>query len=129
MPSAARLRLIRDRLLRLHKVLLDAERARYEQAHGPVRSSGDMLQLVLGHEHFAWLRSYSGLIVRIDEWVAGDAHLQDEAEAFVLEADRLTTSAAAAEETPEGRYRGLIDSSAEAAMAHASVRDALSGKP
>jgi hypothetical protein len=127
MPSAARLRALRDRLLKLHKVLLDAERARYERAYGPVRSGGDMLQLVLGHDHFVWLRPYSGLIVRIDEWLAGDAHPQDEAEAFVREADRLTTPVTAPEGSPEGRYRELVDGSADAAMAHAAVRDALAG--
>ena len=47
MPTAARLRLVRDRLLKLDKTLLDWERAQYEKAYGLVRSSGDMLQLVL----------------------------------------------------------------------------------
>ena len=57
---------LRDRLLHLHKTLLDSERAAYERAYGRVESSGEWLQIVLGHEHFSWLRPYSGLIVRID---------------------------------------------------------------
>ncbi len=72
MPTPTQLRTVRDHLLTLHKALLDSERAKYEKAYGPVRSPGEMLQLVLGNEHFAWLRPYSGLIVRIDEWLAAD---------------------------------------------------------
>jgi hypothetical protein len=124
MPTAARLRVVRDRLLKLHKALLDWERAQYEKAYGQVRSSGDMLQLVLGHDQFAWLRPYSGLIVRIDEWLVSDQPSRQDAEAFWEETDRLTTPG----EEPESaqlRYRDAIDTSPAAAMAHASVRDAL----
>ena len=88
--SPDQLKTLRDRLLRLHKTLLDSDRAAYERAYGPVGSSGEWLQLVLGHEHFAWLRPFSGLIVRIDEWLAGDERLPDELTAFLKEVDRLT---------------------------------------
>jgi hypothetical protein len=126
MPSADSLRLIRDQLLKLHKVLLDAERARYERAYGPVKSSGDLLQLVLGHEAFAWLRPYSGLIVRIDEWLADDDRAPDEAGALVKEADVLTTPAAVPDDTPAGRYRERLDGVPDAAVLHAAVRAAIS---
>ena len=72
------LQALRDGLLRLHKTLLDSDRVYYERAYGPVGSSGEWLQLVLGHEHFAWLRPFSGLIVRIDEWLANDERLPEE---------------------------------------------------
>lgn len=65
------LRDLRQRLLHLHKVLLDAERAAYEQVMGRV-SSGELLQLVINHEQFAWLHSISELIVRIDELLDSD---------------------------------------------------------
>jgi hypothetical protein len=61
-----RLRPARQALLELHKGLLDAEREQYEQAHGRVSASA-LLQLLLGDPHFAWLRSISELIVKIDE--------------------------------------------------------------
>ncbi len=66
LSDALRLRLQRLRrgLLRLHKVLLDGERERYEQVFGRVASSGALLQLVIHDEQFAWLRSISELIVR-----------------------------------------------------------------
>src|SRR5437868_13479004 len=53
-------------LLRLHKVLLDDERATYEKVHGRT-SAGAMLQLVISNPQFAWLRRISELIVEIDE--------------------------------------------------------------
>ena len=66
-----RMRELRRGLLRLHKTLLDTERAAYEQVHGRV-SPGELLQLVINHEHFAWLHSISELVVRIDEMLDAD---------------------------------------------------------
>src|SRR5437773_7981494 len=62
----ARLSAVRHGLLELHKALLDGERERYEQVHGKV-TAGKMLQLAFQDPQFAWLRSMSELIVRIDE--------------------------------------------------------------
>jgi hypothetical protein len=122
------LKSLRDRLLRLHKTLLDSDRAAYERAYGPVASSGEWLQLVLGHEHFAWLRPFSGLIVRIDEWLAGDERLLDELAALQKEVDRLTLISASTEERAL-RYRKAIDRSPDAAVAHAAVREILESRP
>src|SRR5919199_3695154 len=72
-----RLRDVRRGLLRLHKRLLDAERAWYEQAHGRV-SSGEMLQLVIHDEQFSWLHAVSELIVRIDEMLDAEEPLTEE---------------------------------------------------
>jgi hypothetical protein len=81
--SSQRLRNIRNSLLRLHKLLLDHESAAYEQAHGKV-SKGELFQLVLNHEWFAWLRSISKLVVQIDEMFAADEPAtQDEADALM----------------------------------------------
>ena len=118
------LKALRNRLLQLHKTLLDSDRAAYERAYGPVSSSGEWLQLVLGHEHFVWLRPFSGLIVRIDEWLAGDERPDLELTAVVKEADRLTSISASTDERAL-RYRKSIDRSADAAVAHASVREIL----
>ena len=123
--SALRLRQVRDHLLDLHKALLDAERTRFEREHGRVASSGQWLQLVLGHEQFAWLRPFSGLIVRIDEWLASDALPPDDGDALWAEADRLTTVTDARDASPAGLYNGLVESVPAAAALHAAVREAL----
>jgi hypothetical protein len=127
MATDAQLRSVRDHLLTLHKALLDAERARYEKAYGPVRSPGEMLQLVLGNEHFAWLRTYSGLIVRIDEWLASDDRVPGDARAFWDEALALTTPAEQPDESPAGRYRMFVDEVPKVAAEHAATRAALGG--
>jgi hypothetical protein len=62
---------LRMTLLRLHKLLLDQERMTYEQVRGKV-SKGELLQLVINHEQFAWLHRLSELIVQIDELLHAD---------------------------------------------------------
>ena len=59
----------RDLLLRLHKVMMDSERALHEGLHGPL-SATQFLTVLLEDEDFAWLRKFSMLIVEIDEMFA-----------------------------------------------------------
>ena len=54
--SRERLREVSGALLRLHKALLDDERAQFERVRGRIESSGQFLQLVLHDEWFAYLR-------------------------------------------------------------------------
>lgn len=53
--------------LRLHKILLEAEKAEYEKVNGKIGSPNRYLTLVLDDPHFAWLRRMSSLIALIDE--------------------------------------------------------------
>ena len=71
-PDDARQRLsaLREKLLNLHKALLDSERTSYELIHGPVSSPGAFLQLLINDPRFAWLRPVTTLIVQIDEALA-----------------------------------------------------------
>jgi hypothetical protein len=57
---------LRRLLLQLHKTLIDWQRAEYEGAHGRLQTS-QLLNVMFNDPAFAWLRSMSGLIVRIDE--------------------------------------------------------------
>jgi len=66
MDNAAMLRSARDLLLKLHKGMIDHERAIYEETNGPVNAS-QFLTLLLDDADFAWLRRFSSLIVEIDE--------------------------------------------------------------
>ncbi len=68
--TRAKLKNLSKSLLRLHKTLLDAERKQYELVNGTVKSTGEMLRLVLDDARFAWLRILSGQIVLIDEFLA-----------------------------------------------------------
>jgi hypothetical protein len=66
-PAFADLREFRPLLLKAHKILMDAEKDRYEASYGPIANKGDYLRLVLSHEQFSWLRPISQFIVQMDE--------------------------------------------------------------
>ena len=66
------LKILRQGLLRLHKLLLDLERRDFERARGRISNSYEFLQLVLKDPWFDWLHRLSELIVQIDE--ALDTH-------------------------------------------------------
>jgi len=54
-------------LLKLHKALLDLERARYEEKNGQILDNHVYFNLVVSHEDFKWLRSLSEAIALFDE--------------------------------------------------------------
>jgi len=62
-----RLKALRDGLLRLHKSLLDSERAAYERDVARITSTGQYLGLVMDDPFFQPLRELSQFIVLIDE--------------------------------------------------------------
>lgn len=57
---------MRHLLLQLHKTLIDWQRRDYETVHGRLQTT-QLLQAIFDDPAFAWLRTMSGLIVRIDE--------------------------------------------------------------
>ena len=87
----ARLRAVRHGLLELHKALLDGERERYERIHGKV-TAGKMLQLAFQDPQFAWLRSMSELIVRIDELLETEEAGDSDAESLLATTRTLLTT-------------------------------------
>jgi len=119
-----RLRELRRALLHLHKALLDDERAWYEQAHGLV-SSGELLQLVIGHEQFAWLHAVSELIVRIDELLdAEEPATANDAKALIIQARALARPNATGTEF-ERKYYAAIQREPAVALAHRDVTKIL----
>lgn len=52
--------------LKIHKLLVDFERNKYENLNGKI-SSGQFLNLLVNDSNFEWLRKFSILIVEIDE--------------------------------------------------------------
>ncbi|HEX7128416.1 MAG TPA: hypothetical protein VF406_21915 [Thermodesulfobacteriota bacterium] len=119
--DATALRDLRQALLRLHKALVDAERATYERDHGRTVSAGEMLQMLIEHPWFAWLRPLSTLVVRIDEALdADDPVTADEIRALREEARALVAPA----EGPPGlghRYRVVLGVEPAVTLAHGAV--------
>ena len=60
---------LRNLLLQLHKTLIDWQRTDFERVHGRLQTT-QLLHVLFNDPSFAWLRSMSGLIVRIDETLA-----------------------------------------------------------
>src|SRR5436309_11778315 len=87
--SQERLKNLRNGLLRLHKSLLDSERAVYDRDVERITSAGQYLGLVLLDPWFAWLHELSQFIVVIDEALDADEP------ATPADADRLTVQARA----------------------------------
>jgi hypothetical protein len=118
--TLSRLRELRRGLLRLHKLLLDAERAAYEQQHGRV-NSGELLQLVIKDEQFAWLHAISEFIVRIDELLDADEPATTaEAEALLAQARRLLKPSETGADF-ERKYYAALQSDPDIVLAHRDV--------
>ena len=119
------LRVVRQRLLVLHKAFLDGERSRHERDHGPIETTQQHLQLLMEHPSFAWLRPLSGLIVRIDERLAAK-DVVSSGEIRQLAADvRALTSFGDESTDYQHRYRGALEASPAVLTAHADVARAL----
>jgi hypothetical protein len=119
-----RMRELRLGLLRLHKALLDAERANYERVYGQV-SSGEMLQLVINHEQFAWLRSISEHIVSIDELLWADEPATNADAESLLTQTRALLKPSEAGTDFERKYYAALQRDPDIVLAHREVAKIL----
>jgi hypothetical protein len=120
-----RMRELRLGLLRLHKALLDAEREDYERVNGQV-NGGELLQLAINHEQFAWLRPVSELIVRIDELLdAVEPASDNDAESLLAEARSLLKPSEAGGGFGQ-KYFAAIQREPDVVLAHREVTRILS---
>jgi len=133
-PDVAEVRLaekllndLRQALLRLHKTLLDWERAGYERIHGR-QSSNDLLNVLLNDPQFAWLRPISQLIVRIDELLADKTPpMRNDVDAVVAQVKGLTSPNAEGN-VYERRYDTVLQENPDAVFAHRDVLKLLKPK-
>lgn len=114
---------LRGRLLHLHKTLLDLERADFERDFGRL-TSGELLQLVINHAQFSWLRRISALVVQIDEMLSAEepATLND-AQNVLAQARSLLTSSA--DEAFTEKYQAALQREPAAVIAHSEVAKLL----
>ena len=123
-----RLKSLRDGLLRLHKSLLELERAAYERDVAPITTTGQYLNLVLDDPAFQWLRELSAFIVMVDEALAQKAPpaTEEDAERLIAQARALLAPA----EDGIGFARGYFDimqRDAAAVLAHRDMLQAMNG--
>ena len=121
LTNQQRMESARQALLHVHRVLLDAERVRFERMHGRIENSGTFLQIIMSDPWFAWLRPMSELIVQIDQWLDGEERSPDLAELLLAQARaRLRPDEEGAEF--QQRYYRLLQEDPTVAVAHAQVR-------
>ena len=123
-----RLKTMRDGMLRLHKSLLELERAAYTRDVAPITSTGQYLNLVMDDPAFQWLRELSAFIVMVDEALAQKAPpiAEEDAERLVAQARGLLSPA------PQGigfarRYFELMQREAAAVLAHRDMLQVMNG--
>lgn len=111
---------LRLKLLRLHKLLLEMERSTYEQRQGKV-SKGQLLQLLIGHEQFAWLHQLSEIVVQIDELLDADEPATAEAIATFLVDVRTLLTPNAEGNAFAMKYDAAFQSNPDVILAHADI--------
>jgi hypothetical protein len=126
--SKETLQQLRDKLLDLHKTVIEFERERYEKTVGAIQSPYHFLQLVTRDPWFAWLHPLSQIIVAIDEAVEEKEPLTENM------ADALQTQARAllvADENAagfSGHYFVALQQDPQVVMAHAAVINLIGRK-
>ncbi|HSN20761.1 MAG TPA: hypothetical protein VLS49_08795 [Usitatibacter sp.] len=109
---------LRAALLELHRAILRAQQLRYEKEHGRVDSPGALLQLVVRHPDFAWIRALSALIAQLDEWVESDAAGRDVEIAALVRGLQTLIQPDGTNEEFTTRYWPLLEVVPEALVAH-----------
>ncbi|MDZ8069904.1 MAG: hypothetical protein RMY64_30565 [Nostoc sp. DedQUE08] len=121
------LRDLRNKLLHLHKMLLETERIAYEQISGRV-SSAELLQLVIAHEQFAWLHRISEMVVQVDEMLQADEPiLLDDFQKLIADARTLIVPLQTGN-TFERKYYNALQREPGAVLAHAEISKFLTSK-
>ncbi|SRR5579884_617596 len=122
-----RLSNLREKLLVLHKALLDSERTSYELVHGPIPSPGAFLQLLINDARFEWLRPVTTLIVQIDEALAAKNPPASSRQLEQLMEDmRALLSPSREENGFWKRYSGALQRDPGVAVLHQAVEQQLS---
>src|SRR5215204_2563775 len=125
MDNAQHLKNARDLLLKLHKNLVDHERAIWEGMNGPA-TPGQFLNVLLEDRDFVWLRKFSTLIVDIDEMFAQKDGYVAEAVELHLEKLRQLISMTDEDEDFKAKYQAALQQDLDAAARQGDLRSLLS---
>ena len=117
----------RHLLLKLHKTLLDHERAIYEGINGPL-SAGQFFAVLLEDPAFAWLRKFSTLIVEIDEMFAQKDGFNEETVELHLSALRSLIAMELEDESFKSKYQAGLQQDLDAAAHQGELRKLLFGE-
>lgn len=127
--NRAQLRTLSRALQDVHRSLIGTARDRYELESGLALRRGELLQLLLHDETFAWLRPLSELIVEIDELAARDPAPTPAETSAMRTFVRDFISSSDNSDAFGSRYVALLASEPGVAMSHVGLRDALGERP
>jgi len=123
-----RLCALRNGLLRLHKALLESERAGYERDIARITSTGQYLGLVLNDPWFHWLHELSEFIVLIDETLdRKDEPITQEESDRLIERARLLIVPAEEGSGFARRYFEVLQGDPSAVLAHRDMLQVMGG--
>ncbi|HEY0659152.1 MAG TPA: hypothetical protein VGD05_11795 [Pyrinomonadaceae bacterium] len=109
--------------LRLHKILLETEKAEYEKVNGVIGSPNQYLGLVLDDPHFAWLRRMSSLIALIDEAASIRRPASEIAAVDLLEEAKKLLTFAGDDESFNEKFHNALQINSDASL---TLNDTLS---
>jgi hypothetical protein len=120
---------VRRALLRLHKALIDSERAVYEARNGALNNA-EFLTALLQEPFFQWMRPFSQLIAARDEAMFGDEPVTAAgASGYVNQAHALVTEPADGDggSAENARYGQVRDRDPTVLFAHTELVRRIAG--
>ena len=127
-PLRAQLQTLSRALRDVHRSLVEFSRDRYELENGPIQGKGQLFDLLLRDEAFAWLRPLSRLIVTIDQ-LAGRRSVPSEEEVAAMRGRVETFIAPGSPDSFGSRYCGLLPSEPDVTKHHGVLREAIRDLP
>ena len=118
----------RDRLLALHKGLVDRERVSYEERNGPVNAA-QFLTALLEDRDLEWLRMLSTLIVDIDETFAQRDGFTEAAVELHLSAVQALIAVRSGDAVFDERFREAVQNDVDTASRVAEMKVLLDRVP
>lgn len=116
-----RLTELREALLRLHKSLMESERAGYEQAFGKIASPYQFLHLLTTDPWFAWMRPVSQLIAAMDETLDAKEPLTVAGVNALAAQAKILLVPAAGGDGFSGHYDEALQRDPDVVFAHAAI--------
>lgn len=113
---------LRRLLLQLHKTLIDWQRTDYERVHGRLQTT-QLLNVIFNDPAFAWLRTMSGLIVRVDEALDAKPPEGSETGPLVAQARQLVAPEAGSDYAQ--RYHAALQELPDVVLAHRDLSNLL----
>jgi len=116
---------LRNQLLKLHKAIMDSEKAGYEKVNGRIESPHAFLQLLMKDPWFGWFRPISEMVVQIDELLDSKEPVSEhQAQEILREARSLMRPSEEGEEFGV-KLRAILQDNPDIILMHAKVQQTL----